>query len=91
MINVEVNLVMNRPIADVFAFVANFENLPKGDPDYHEVKKLTFTPGGVGTTYQCLNKFQTPTVKLEVAEYAVNQKISYESEATGTAKVKGSI
>ena len=92
MINVEVSTVINRPVADVFAFVANFENHPKWETDFQEVKQLTPTPGGVGTTYQCLLKFpgQTATSKFEITEYAVNQKITYEGEAAGPAKPKGS-
>ena len=88
MINVEVSTVINRPVADVFAFVANFENHPKWETDFQEVKQLTSTSGGVGTTYQCLLKFpgQTATSKFEINEYVVNQKIPYEGEAAGPAK-----
>ena len=92
MINVQVSTVMNRPISDVFAFVANFENHPKWETDFQEVKQLSATSSGVGTTYQCLLKFpgQTATSKFEITEYAVNQKIAYEGEAAGPAKPRGS-
>jgi hypothetical protein len=43
MIIVEVSKVMNRPIAEVFAFVANFENHPKSEIDFQEVKLLSPT------------------------------------------------
>jgi len=94
MINVEVSLVINRPVADVFAFVANLENLPRWDTDFQEAKRLTSTPGGAGTTYQCLLKYpggKTATQKVETTEYAVNKKITYESEPTKIAKAKVSI
>ena len=92
MINVEVSTVINRPVADVFAFVANFENHPKWEKDFQEVKLLSSTPEGVGTTYQCLLKFpgQTATSKFEITEYVLNQKIAYKGEVAGPAKPKGS-
>ncbi len=93
MINVEVSMVINRPVTDVFAFVANLENHPKWETDFLEVKQLTSTSGGVGTTYQyqCLPKFsgQTVTSKFEITEYAVNQKIAFVGEVAGPAKPKG--
>ena len=92
MINVEVSTVINRPVTDVFAFVANFENHPKWETDFQEVKQLTARPGGIGTTYKCLLKFpgQTATSKFEITEYKLNQKIAYEGEPAGPAKPKGS-
>ena len=93
MINVEVSMVINRPVADVFAFVANLENLPKWDTDFQEAKRLTSTPDGVGATYQCLLKIsgKGATQKVETTEYAVNKKITYESEPTRIAKARVSI
>jgi uncharacterized membrane protein len=92
MINVKVSTVINRPVTDVFAFVANFENHPKWETDFQEVKQLTSTPGGVGTTYQCLLKLpgQTATSKFEITEYTVNHKIAYVGEPAGPASPKGS-
>ena len=92
MINVQVSTVINRPIAEVFAFVANFENHPKWETDFQEVKQLTSTPAGVGTTYQCVLKLprQSAKSKFEITEYEVNQKIAFEGEVAGPAKPKGS-
>jgi len=92
MINVEVSTVINRPVAEVFAFVANFENHPRWETDFQEVKRLTSTPMGVGTIYNCLLKFpgQTASSKFEITEYVINQKIAYEGEPAGPAKPKGS-
>jgi len=92
MINVEVSTVINRPIAEVFAFVANFENHPKWETDYQEVDQLTLMPSGVGTTYQCVLKLpgRSAKSKFEITEYEVNQKIAFEGEVAGPAKPKGS-
>jgi hypothetical protein len=90
MINVEVSTVINRPLAEVFAFVANLENHPKWETDFQEVKQLTSTPGGVGTIYQCLLKMpgKSVTSKFEITEYAANKKIAFEGEVAGPAKPK---
>ena len=92
MINVEVSTIINRPVADVFAYVSNFENHPKWETDFQQVKLLTSTPSGVGTTYQCTLKLpgQTATSKFEITEYAANQKIAYVGEPTGPVVPKGS-
>lgn len=91
MISVEVSTVINRPVSEVFAFVANFENHPKWETDFLEVKQLTSAPSGVGTTYQCLLKLpgQTAASKFEITEYTPNQKIAYAGEPAGPAKPKG--
>jgi uncharacterized membrane protein len=92
MINVEESIVINRPIEEVFAFVANFENHPKWETNFQKVKLLASIPTGVGTTYQCELKLpgQTATSKFEISEYEVNKKIAFEAEAAGPAKPNGS-
>jgi len=92
MINVEVSTVINCPVADVFAFVANFENHPKWEMNFQKVKLLTSTPTGVGTTYQCDLKLpgQSATSKFEITQYEANKNIAFEGEAAGPAKPNGS-
>jgi uncharacterized membrane protein len=92
MINVEASTVINRPVAEVFDFVANFENHPKWEMNFQKVKLLNSTPTGVGTTYQCELKLpgQSATSKFEITEYEANKKIAFEGEAAGPAKPKGS-
>ena len=92
MINVQVTTVINRPVEEVFAFVANFENHPKWETDFQEVKRLSSGPVGLGTAYQCLLKLpgQTASSKFEITEFAPNQKIAFQGEPAGPAKPKGS-
>src|SRR5919109_487882 len=92
MIKVEESIVISRPIADVFAFVANFENHPKWESNFQKVKLLNSKPSGVGTTYQCELKLpgQTATSKFEITEYQINKKIAFEGEPAGPAKPDGS-
>jgi uncharacterized membrane protein len=92
MVNVNVSMLVNRPVADVFAYVANFENYPKWETDFQEVKLLTSRHGGVGTTYQCLLKFPGQKVpsRFEITEYELNRKIAFVGEPAGPATPKGS-
>lgn len=92
MINVQASTVIKRPVEEIFAFVANFENHPKWEMNFHKVKLLSSKPAGVGTTYQCELKLpgQAATSKFEITEYEANKKIAFEGEAAGPAKPKGS-
>lgn len=48
MISYEGEIVIDRPVAEVFRYTTNFENFPKWT-DTHAVKRLTNGPVGVGT------------------------------------------
>jgi len=92
MINVEVSTVIHRLVEDVFAFTANFENLPKWESDIQEVKQISVKPNGVGTTYECLLKFpgQTVSSKFVITEYEPNRMIAFVGEPAGPVTPKGS-
>ena len=47
----EATTVINRPIDEVFAFLANGENDPKFSPRVLEIAKTTDGPPGAGTIY----------------------------------------
>jgi carbon monoxide dehydrogenase subunit G len=47
----EGTVVIDRPIEEVFAFLANGENDPKFSPRVLEIAKTTDGPPGVGTAY----------------------------------------
>ena len=80
MIKVEVSTVIHCPIEKVFAFVANFENLPQWEKDFVEVQEVTAEPDCVGATYNCLLTFPGPATiaKFEIIECIPNQKITYQ-------------
>ena len=82
MIRVEVSTVIHCPIEQVFAFVANFENLPQWEKDFVEVQEVTAEPDCVGATYNCLLTFPGPVsiAKFEIVECIPNQKITYRCE-----------
>jgi uncharacterized protein YndB with AHSA1/START domain len=45
-------VVIGRPIEDVFAFLSNFENVPKWNYAIVETRKVSQGAGGVGTIYR---------------------------------------
>src|SRR4051812_34109637 len=47
----ETTVVIDRPIEDVFAFLADGENDPKFSPRVPQIAKTTDGPPGVGTVY----------------------------------------
>jgi uncharacterized membrane protein len=47
---------IDRPIEEVFAFLSDFENLPKWNYYVLEVRQLSDGPIGVGTTYHQVRK-----------------------------------
>ncbi|RJG12373.1 hypothetical protein D3879_03500 [Pseudomonas cavernicola] len=51
MVKIEISLVINRPVEEVFAFVSNYENLPRWRSIALEVRKTSEGPSRVGTSY----------------------------------------
>ena len=92
MIKVEVSTVIHCPIEKVFAFVANFENLPKWEKDFVEVQEVTYAPQCVGATYNCLLTFPGPATiaEFEIVECIPNQKITYQCEPGRPVRPHGS-
>jgi uncharacterized membrane protein len=82
MIRVEVSIVIQCPIEKVFAFVANFENLPAWEKDFVAVQEVNSAPACVGTTYNCLVTFPGPAAisEFQITEYIPNQRITYQCE-----------
>jgi hypothetical protein len=52
MLTIERSVVINRPIEQVFTFVANFENEPLYNPSLLSMRKTSPGPIGLGTTWQ---------------------------------------
>jgi carbon monoxide dehydrogenase subunit G len=51
MASFENTVIIHRPVKDVFAFLADFENVPKWNYAIVETTKVSPGPVGVGTTY----------------------------------------
>ncbi len=75
----DVTTVIDRPIEEVFAFVADGENDPKFSPRVLEIKKTTDGPAGIGTVYA--SKVKDAGVKtdreFELTEFQAPTKIRW--------------
>ncbi len=71
----ELSIVINRPIEEVFGFLANLENDIKWRSEWVETKNMSGNSLGVGATFRLTSEFlgrRIPTV-YEVTEYKPNQ------------------
>jgi uncharacterized protein YndB with AHSA1/START domain len=57
MIDVETTVEISRPVAEVFAFVADQTNAPQWQGGLYEVRRLTKGPLGVGTEHEFMRRF----------------------------------
>ena len=74
MIKFKNSVTIKRPLPDVFAFVSNFENMPKWNYYVTEVDKLTDGPVGEGTTYHQIRK--TDEQDIQVVEFEHNRLVA---------------
>jgi carbon monoxide dehydrogenase subunit G len=76
MINVQVSIVINRPLKEVFSFLSNLENNMKWRSGMIKAEKISEGSIGVGTTYRMINNFFGRRVEGEavVTEYELNRK-----------------
>ena len=64
MASFENTVTIRRPIAAVFAFLADFENIPAWNYAIVETRKVSPGPVGVGTTFS----FTVPPARADVAQ-----------------------
>jgi uncharacterized protein YndB with AHSA1/START domain len=83
----EVTTVIDRPIEEVFAFLADGTNDPKFSPRVQRIEKTTDGPVGVGTVFESTVKDAGMETKraFELTEFAAPTKIRW------TERTKNSI
>jgi uncharacterized protein YndB with AHSA1/START domain len=70
-------ITINRPVADVFAFLADLENLPRWNYAIQQTRKLSPGPVAVGTRYHQVRTVPTRQEEsLEVIELDDGRKIT---------------
>ena len=76
MINVEVSVIIHRPLTEVFAILSNVENNMRWRTGMIAAQKISTGPIGVGTTYRMINSIFGRRIDGEavVSEYELNQK-----------------
>jgi carbon monoxide dehydrogenase subunit G len=74
---------IDRPIADVFAFLADGENDPKFSPRVQKITKTTDGPTGVGTVYASTVKDAGLTTRREfrITEFESPTKIRWAEQS----------
>lgn len=77
MIEFELTINIERPASEVFAFVANLENVPKWNYFVMEVRKTSEGSLGVGTTYHQTRK--TDNQELQVANFEKDRSLTVET------------
>jgi uncharacterized membrane protein len=64
---------IDRPVDEVFAFLSDFENVPKWNYYVLEVRQLSDNPVGVGTTYHQVRK--TDEQDFRIIEFEPNHTV----------------
>ena len=79
MISVEHSVVINRPLHEVFAFIANVENNHQWQQGVLETRITSQVPAGVGSTGIEVRQLMGRRMELnfEVTEYEENAKFSF--------------
>lgn len=77
MIEFENTVTIERPVEEVFAFVADFENVPRWNYFVRRVERQTEGALGEGTTFHQVRKTDEQT--FQITEYAPNQRVVIET------------
>src|SRR5688572_17233895 len=82
----EATTVIDRPIEEVFAFLADGGNDPKFSPRVQEITKTTDGPTGVGTVYASTVKDAGMTTKreFEITEFQAPTRIRWAERSKNT-------
>jgi uncharacterized protein YndB with AHSA1/START domain len=72
---------IRRPPADVFAFIAEPQNMPRWYEAVQEVTKTTANPTGAGSRYEIVRSLPSGPAfnDVEVVEYTLNHQVTIES------------
>ena len=74
MLEFENTIPIERPIDEVFAFLSDFENIPKWNYYVLEVRQLSESPIGVGTTYHQVRK--SDEQDFRIIEFEPNHSVA---------------
>lgn len=79
----EATIEIDRPVAEVFAFLANGENDPKFSPRVQKIEKATDGPTAVGTVYKSTVKDAGMTTRREfrITEFVPDARIRWAEQS----------
>jgi len=78
LVRFENRILIERPIADVFGFVADFRNVPKWNYFVESVEQETKGPIGLGTRYHQIRKHDEQ--RFKVTEYEPFRLVTVQTE-----------
>jgi carbon monoxide dehydrogenase subunit G len=77
----ENTVLIRRPTAEVFGFLADFENIPKWNDAIVQTHKVTQGPVGVGTIYQQVRSVPSRSEeRFEVTAYSPPQQLEIQGQ-----------
>ena len=78
MIHLELSIVINKPVEQVWKFLTDFQNTPKWDVGVLETRQTSQGSAGLGTTFQNIGPFlgRNSMREFKVTEYEPNQKVT---------------
>ena len=82
MIKFDNNIIIQRPVADVFRFVANFENIPRWNYYVTSVQQISQGEVGQGTVYHQIRKDDQQD--YQITDYQLNHKLTIRTTAGST-------
>jgi len=72
-------VVIDRPVEEVFAYLADFSNVPEWNYAIEETRQVSPGPVGVGAEYRQTRSLPRPSEEtFVVTEYEPNQKLAIE-------------
>ena len=90
MVKIEKSILIHRPVAEVFAYLSNWENAPQWQSGLLESRQTTSGPVGVGTQYIGARKFLGRRLEgtAEICAYEANRSFSIKSVSSQTPFVQ---
>jgi uncharacterized protein YndB with AHSA1/START domain len=77
LVNFENAVTIDRPVKDVFAFLADFENVPKWNYAIVETRQTSDGPVGVGTTFRQVRAVPSRSEEtFQVTEFERNRRLA---------------
>jgi uncharacterized membrane protein len=74
MLEFENTIRIDRPVAEVFAFLSDFENIPKWNYYVLKVRQSSESPTGVGTAYHQVRK--SDEQDFRIIEFELNHSVA---------------
>lgn len=88
---IEQSVEIERPLEEVFAFVADPLNDERWTPAVEETRKTSEGPFGVGTTFESVFRLlgRRFEASFEIAEYEQNRKVVLKPPTSGPVQLRG--